>query len=83
MYKERELMNCIEQRMDLLMATYQQLENQCNSLLDSQGQFREAIDKLEDHRNVLKQKARDKVEDWKRMLDQSLKQVNLDIDAKF
>jgi len=45
--------------------------------------FNEALLQLEEHRNALKQKARDKVEEWKRMLDESLKLVNLDIDKKF
>ena len=82
-YQQRELMSCIEQRMEALMSTYQHLENQCNSILDSQSKFHDALQQLEEHRNILKQKAKDKVEDWKKMLDESLKVVNLDIDKKF
>lgn len=65
------------------MSTFQHLETQCNCITDSQTKFNEALLQLEEHRNALKQKARDKVEEWKRMLDESLKLVNLDIDKKF
>lgn len=34
-YQQRDLMSQIEQRMDILMTTFQLLENQCNSLQDS------------------------------------------------
>ena len=64
------------------MSTYQLVENQCNSLMESQDKFYGALRKLDEHRNNLKKKARDKVEEWKRMLDESLNQVNEDIDAK-
>ena len=62
-------MSNIEQRMEMLMNTFQLLENQCTSLMDSQDVYKDAFAQLDDHRNFLKQKAREKVEEWKSMLD--------------
>ena len=50
--------------------------------MESQDKFNGALRQLDYHRNNLKKKAKEKVEAWKRMLDESLNQVNQDIDAK-
>lgn len=50
--------------------------------MESQDKFCGALRKLDEHRNSLKKKAREKVDEWKRMLDESLNQVNEDIDTK-
>ena len=64
------------------MSTFQLVENQCKSLEESQDKFNSALQQLDEHRNALKKKAKDKVEEWKRLLEESLNKVNQDIDAK-
>lgn len=75
-------MKQIEQRMETLMTTYQNLEFHCSELSENR-KAKSAISALQDHKILLKKKATEKVEEWKRRLDESLKNVHRDIDVYF
>ena len=64
------------------MTTFQNLEYHCSELIENR-KAKDALQALHDHKLMLKHKARDKVEEWKRLLDESLVRVNQDIDANF
>ena len=68
--------------METLMTTFQNLEFHCSELLENR-KASEARQALRDHKLILKRKAKDKVEEWKRLLEESLARVNQDIDDNF
>ena len=61
------------------MTTFQNLEYHCSELVENR-KAKDALQALHDHKLMLKRKAKDKVEEWKRLLDESLARVNQDID---
>lgn len=64
------------------MTTFQNLENDCGELLGNQ-KAKESMEAVQNHKQLLMNKAREKVEEWKKMLDESLVKVSQDIDAHF
>ena len=64
------------------MTTFQNLEYHCEELLDNQ-KAKESSDAIRNHKQLLINKAKDKVEEWKKLLDESLAKVSQDIDAHF
>lgn len=64
------------------MATFQNLEFHCSELAENQ-KAKDALEALRGHKLLLKRKATDKVEEWKRRLDESLASVHQDIDVYF
>lgn len=64
------------------MSSYQNIEYYCQEMNENE-KAKEAGTALQEHKMHLKKKAKDKIEEWKRLLDESLASVNKDIDQNF
>lgn len=81
-HEHADLIGQLEKRMEVLMDSYQSLQMSCGEL-EANRPVNEAIEFIGNHKRLLMIKAREKVFEWKKMIDESLLRVSKDIDLYF
>ena len=81
-YFMKEMMDMIQKRTEILMNTFQNVENYCDEMGENL-KINDAMQMFNIHKTKLKQKAQSKVDFWKKQLDDSLLVLNSEIDKNF
>ena len=68
--------------MEILKKAYQELKENGSQVYQSQKKAKDGLEAMLWHKVLLKTQAREKIEEWKQMLDKRLEKVNKDIDQK-